>query len=395
MFDAKTIRLAESLRPDLDFSVMGTEEFAILKIVENATGGGVVPVYDADIINGIASFSGVTKSKPLVSLKLNIPVTQTGSGTPYPAGGGKNKLPNNMVSGTNNGITYTVNDDGTVTVSGKATKESQKTGSFTLKAGSYIYSSGLTESFKTYDSYLSVSGKTIARGTYGDGSFTLADDSHVILAIRVRAEYGQTLDNLVFKPMIRLASETDDSFAPYENIRDFIGFSSVTITRNNGVDTGDTYLISFGQTVYSAILDVLNGKLFATHGIVDLGSLTWRYGSGSRVFYTEDITDMSEAIPFDNMACSAFETQISNTSFANMTNYSIKRGQSNTTIYIKDTDYTDADDFKTAVTGMKLVYELATPIEIQLTPTQITTLIGENVIFADVGDITECKYTRK
>jgi len=41
------------------------------------------------------------------------------------------------------------------------------------------------------------------------------------------------------------------------------------------------------------------------------------------------------------------------------------------------------------------VYELAEPIEVQLTPTQITTLIGENVIFADVGDITECKYTRK
>ena len=73
MFDAKTIRLAEALRPDLDFSVLGTEEFAILKIVNNATGGGVVPVYDADIANGIATFSGVTKSKPLVSLLLNIP----------------------------------------------------------------------------------------------------------------------------------------------------------------------------------------------------------------------------------------------------------------------------------------------------------------------------------
>lgn len=34
----------------------------------------------------------------------------------------------------------------------------------------------------------------------------------------------------------------------------------------------------------------------------------------------------------------------------------------------------------------EVVYELATPIEIQLTPTQVTTLIGTNNIFADTGD---------
>ena len=81
--------------------------------------------------------------------------------------------------------------------------------------------------------------------------------------------------------------------------------------------------------------------------------------------------------------------------FASMPDKSIKRGQSNANIYVRDLDYTDASLFTAAVTGQKLVYELATPIEIQLTPTQISTLIGKNVIFADVGDITECKYTRK
>ena len=84
MFDAKTIRLAESLRPDLDFSVMGTEQFAILKIVENASGGGVEPIRDATIENGIAYFDRVTASQPLVSLLLNIPISQQGSGTPSP-----------------------------------------------------------------------------------------------------------------------------------------------------------------------------------------------------------------------------------------------------------------------------------------------------------------------
>lgn len=63
MFDAKTIRLAESLRPDLDFSVMGTEEFAILKIVENATGGGVEPIrtvygFNIDYTNKTVTYLG-------------------------------------------------------------------------------------------------------------------------------------------------------------------------------------------------------------------------------------------------------------------------------------------------------------------------------------------------
>ena len=36
---------------------------------------------------------------------------------------------------------------------------------------------------------------------------------------------------------------------------------------------------------------------------------------------------------------------------------------------------------------LQIVYPLATPIEVQLTPTELTTLLGENRIFADTGDV--------
>lgn len=39
-----------------------------------------------------------------------------------------------------------------------------------------------------------------------------------------------------------------------------------------------------------------------------------------------------------------------------------------------------------------ICYELATPLTIQLTPTEIDTLRGDNVIWADCGDITNCEY---
>lgn len=60
-------------------------------------------------------------------------------------------------------------------------------------------------------------------------------------------------------------------------------------------------------------------------------------------------------------------------------------------IYVKDTRFTDATAFKTAVTGQPLVYELATPITYTLAPTKIKSLLGDNNIWADAGD-TEVTY---
>ena len=39
-----------------------------------------------------------------------------------------------------------------------------------------------------------------------------------------------------------------------------------------------------------------------------------------------------------------------------------------------------------------VVYELATPTTIQLTPQEVTTLLGENNISADTGSVKECEY---
>lgn len=46
----------------------------------------------------------------------------------------------------------------------------------------------------------------------------------------------------------------------------------------------------------------------------------------------------------------------------------------------------------TPTIGAEVAYELATPTEYQLTPTQVAALIEKNNIFADCGAVTECKY---
>jgi hypothetical protein len=67
-------------------------------------------------------------------------------------------------------------------------------------------------------------------------------------------------------------------------------------------------------------------------------------------------------------------------------------GTSTGVIIIKDTAYTDKDAFTASLSGSQLVYELATPQTYQLTPTQVTTLFGQNNIFADCGQVLEGEY---
>lgn len=47
---------------------------------------------------------------------------------------------------------------------------------------------------------------------------------------------------------------------------------------------------------------------------------------------------------------------------------------------------------RTPTTGAQVVYELATPIEYHLTATEITTMAGENNVWADTGDVAVAYY---
>ena len=56
-------------------------------------------------------------------------------------------------------------------------------------------------------------------------------------------------------------------------------------------------------------------------------------------------------------------------------------------VIIRDTSYSTKVEFKTAMNGVQLCYELDTPITVTLTPTQLMMLLGDNVITSD-GTIT-------
>ena len=56
-------------------------------------------------------------------------------------------------------------------------------------------------------------------------------------------------------------------------------------------------------------------------------------------------------------------------------------------MFIRDLAFSDTTSFNASMPGVQIVYELATPITIQLTLTQVELLQGENNIWSD-GEMT-------
>lgn len=149
--------------------------------------------------------------------------------------------------------------------------------------------------------------------------------------------------------------------------------------------------ISLGQTVYGGTLDVENGVLVVDKAIEDLGNLTWSGKDSVNRFYA-DIVDLKVYSDYEQgILCShmGIDTKVitneSNADDFTMARYTvgnIKR------VYVKCRTISNSSDFTTYVTGMQLVYDVATPTTIQLTPHQISLLEGVNNISTTGDKIT-------
>lgn len=154
---------------------------------------------------------------------------------------------------------------------------------------------------------------------------------------------------------------------------------------------GSTYSVNWqteAGTVYGGYVDVVSGKLVVDRAMVDLGTLTWVYISSDKRFYCriygwKEYTTSQVA----NAICSQYYPVSRDNLLSFDKCFSISSNVLSF-INIRDTAYSDATTFKTAMNGVQLVYELATPTEIQLTPQEVRALLDENNIWCDSGDVT-------
>ena len=149
-------------------------------------------------------------------------------------------------------------------------------------------------------------------------------------------------------------------------------------------------------TVYGGEVDVTSGKLKVTHQIVDLGTCEWnKAGTPPNIYFYTDIigikstTSTSEII---HGICSHYSNSPQSSWYNNKP--CIFALQNNPRIAIADNDYNDStkEEFTTAMSGVQFVYELATPIEYDLTPQEITALVGVNNIWGDTNGNASVEY---
>ena len=135
------------------------------------------------------------------------------------------------------------------------------------------------------------------------------------------------------------------------------------------------------------------GTLMVTHGIIDLGDPTWSYNSTTLLFVAS-VNNAKKTTNNDQVAsikCSQYATASYNTIYQSLepnNKITARSWNVDAGFCIRDTRYTNKDTFKTAMSGVKAVYELATPVSYTLSMTAIESLLGQNNIWADTGDIS-------
>jgi len=160
-----------------------------------------------------------------------------------------------------------------------------------------------------------------------------------------------------------------------------------------------TYTIDLDGTRYGGELDVVNGDGTDRLGFVDLGDLNFVYYENNKRFAVQlnDGKPSGSGFGLNTALCECYPVVTSQ--YGSMTDGSISIGSnffsgSTCALVIHDENYTDATLLKASLSGKKVVYELATPLTIQLTPTAVKSLLGSNNVWADTGDITDCVYRR-
>ena len=197
-----------------------------------------------------------------------------------------------------NGITFTVNDDGSVKVSGTATGGNATfAAKITLKPGKYTLT-GAVNASKYIQLYLAASPWTTIGYDTGNGlTFTITAEA--TYNCQLVLNNGTTGDDSVFYPMIRLASDTDATYQPYamtnKELTDALAVTDLSSAASFGsllsgkLTSSNKKVIKYGKIVeiYAEFTPNTNISLGAWSGGIILNGLPLaEYTNGCNVFIT-------------------------------------------------------------------------------------------------------------
>lgn len=345
----------------------------------NAISGVSAPVPKIRTVSGsvISIFNAL--AMPAVSLAVDIDPVQDlhGYDNPWPAGGGANKWDEVWERGS---IDNSTGEDK------PASTGIRSQNYIPVVAGESYYICNLDADNSIRYYYYDANYGFVSSAGVNNSVLTIPSGVSY-MRIRSTGTYGNVYKNdwAVNYPA------TVTTYSPYANICLISGWSNVNVYREAQYDAGATpyATINLNGTVYGGSLDVTTGVLTVTHHFATYdGSENWSSGTNYYVLFSQPNSTGNNDL-----------TQIANWLKAggssNYTTYGYYRAQANGAICVGviGSPWSSVSDFKTALTTnpLTICYELATPQTVQLSPTTVQMLLGNNTIWSDSGD-TELQY---
>lgn len=359
--------------------------------------GLMVTPHIESVTGSIASFNSDYSKIPVKRLICNIEPIQEGTGDPSPENirpisgrsglnvmqAGKNLIQHFIVNDiTVLGLTLSLRDDGTILISGTPTNGSTakiltrrtfNRGDIRLKAGTYTFKISSDNPYIYAQAVTYDNGTFYARSTDTPTKTIETDFDVRYLDIAISPNNGENV-NVIIKPQLELGSVATD-YEPYKG-----STYSINWETEAGDVYGGTLDVVSGKLVVDMALNTLNGsESFSDNGRMPYG--------GMQVLYTPLPTKANDdPIIGSNMLSNIFTRTVSfDKPFffcGRATNGNIYFNMPETVTTIQQVrDWFSANN-------TQVWYKLATPIEIQLAPQEVKTLLGTNNIWCDSGDVT-------
>jgi len=207
-------------------------------------------------------------------------------------------------------------------------------------------------------------------------------------------------DNIPVKSLVSeiVAVESGSGEKSPDNPYTISGFDSGIITDTDNDQITNTYTFAFGQTVYGGHFDN-KGNLVVTHKFLEFDyQSNWRFENllGGN-FYVACGNDVKASQFGDDLSCNCSPSSSVLAVTQNSCLISVAKNFNFT--WGGTLGITSVDDFKSYLQTNNLVIKvkclLANPITLAITSQDIPTLLGENNIYSNCGDVEVNYYTSK
>lgn len=306
-----------------------------------------------------------------------------------------------FINGTHNGITYTKNDDGTITISGTLQSGATNTYRMIIASSKYVVGHKYFGSVGNKNSsflFWHNASETLEKN---EGIFTVNNLGNGFYVYRKGISGGYEI-NETLRPWCCDLTEmfgagNEPTLEQFRDLfpKDYYEYNAGTETLVSAVN-GDPYWnvsVSLGQTIYGGIVDLVSGigtLTRACYSCTGASSETWQKSGRYPASFYRGWNN------FNGKQYGAFTC--SHAVFnSNFNTYKFGQCYSDTTcsLWIQNDTSMDTNGFKALLADyynngnpVQVCYELSTPITFQLTPTQIGMLMRNNTIWSDDGIVT-------